>query len=174
MLERAAVYLVMIVWQPWASSGQPLDPSGPNASPSELVHMLASDQPREIAWAAYLSAQQGRRDLIPKLAALIAGHQQHGPGRDISEVPPDDAAILAVADALIRLRAQLPAETVTHLYPQFPAQTIILLSRAPHNTTSLLKIFQTMHSRDLWLAAGDLLALHPPRELCILCSMISW
>jgi hypothetical protein len=77
-------------------------------------------------------------------------------------VPPEVAAIEAVADALIQIHADLPAETIMHLYPQLPAQAIILLSRAPDNTAPLLEIFRTTPYRDLWLAAGDLLAVHPP------------
>jgi hypothetical protein len=79
-------------------------------------------------------------------------------------MPPEAAAIEAVADALIQLQAVLPGDVVMHLYPQFPAQTIILLSRASDNTAPLLHIFQTTSSRDLWLASGNLLALHPPPE----------
>ena len=72
------------------------------------------------------------------------------------------AVIEAVADALIRLEAKVPADVVMHLYPRFPAQTIILLSRAPDNSGPLMQIFRETKSRDLWLAAGNLLAVHPP------------
>jgi hypothetical protein len=79
-------------------------------------------------------------------------------------VRPADAAIEAVADALIQLQAKLPAATVMQLYPNFPAQTIILLSRAQENTEPLLGIYKSTPWRDLWLAAGNLLALHPTSE----------
>lgn len=119
------------------------------------------DQPRDVAWAAYNAARQDRKDLIPDLAALVDSY----PGVPLDErarrVRPEDAAIEAVADALIQLQASLPARTVMHLYPNFPAQTIILLSRAPDNTGALLDIYKDTPSRDLWLAAGNLLAHQP-------------
>ena len=68
----------------------------------------------------------------------------------------------AIADALVRLEATLPAEVVMRLYPQFPAQTIILLSRASDNSGPLLETFRKTKPRDLWLAAGNLLSAHPP------------
>jgi hypothetical protein len=57
---------------------------------------------------------------------------------------------------------KLPSDVVMHLYPRFPAQTIILLSHASDNLGPLMEIFRTTKSRDLWLAAGNLLTLHPP------------
>jgi hypothetical protein len=123
---------------------------------------LASS-PREVAWAAYAIARDNRSEMVPSLAALVASY----PGGlipDRGSMPPEAAEIEAVADALIQLQATLPAETIMRLYPQFPAQTIILLSRASDNTAALFEIFQTTPSRDLWLAAGNLLALHPTPE----------
>ena len=123
----------------------------------------ANLSPREVAWAAYTIGRDNRSEMIPSLAALIASYQGN-PITDRGSMPPEAAAIEAVADALIQLQAVLPGDLVMRLYPQFPAQTIILLSRASDNTAPLLHIFQTTRWRDLWLAAGDLLALHPPPE----------
>jgi hypothetical protein len=130
-------------------------------TPDDLRTNLASGQPRDIAWAAYSAARQGRQDLIPNLAALVVSHQA-GSRKGANSVPPEVAASEAVADALIQLEASLPAATIMHLYPQFPAQTIILLSRSPDSAAALLEIFRTTHSGDLWLAAGNLLAARPP------------
>lgn len=119
--------------------------------------------PRDVAWKAYNSARQNDRSAIPDLAALVESY----PGAPIDErapVRPEDAAIEAVADALIQLKAALPVATIMHLYPNFPAQTIILLSRAPDNTAPLLEIYRSTPWRDLWLAAGNLLALHSTSE----------
>jgi hypothetical protein len=128
----------------------------------DLERLLASG-PREVAWAAYTIGTQNRSEMVPNLAALV-GSYPGGPIPDRGPMPPEAAAIEAVADALIRLQAALPADTVMRLYPQFPAQTIILLSRASENTAPLFEIFQTTRSRDLWLAAGNLLALRPTPE----------
>jgi hypothetical protein len=100
------------------------------------------DQPHEIAWAAYNAAHQNGQDTIPQLAALLDAYSGT-PIDDRGPVRPADAATEAVADALIQLGAKLPAETVMHLYPNFPAQTIILLSRASENTEPLLSIYKS-------------------------------
>jgi flavin-binding protein dodecin len=99
--------------------------------------------------------------MIPKLAALVSSYEGEATA-DKRWTSPEAAAIAAVADALIRLDATLPADVVMHLYPRFPAQTIILLSRASDNPAPLMEIFRQTKSRDLWLAAGNLLAVHPP------------
>jgi len=130
-------------------------------TPEDLKRALASGQPRDIAGAAYNIARENRQEMVPRLAALVASFQG-GPIDDRTPVPPETAAMEAVADALIQLRANLPSDTIMHLYPQFPVQTIILLSRAPANTAALMDIFQRTRSRDLWLAAGNLLAVDPP------------
>jgi hypothetical protein len=152
MFRRGGVALATILAAAWISFPQ---------TPDDLRTNLASGQPRDIAWAAYSVARQGRQDLIPNLAALIASYQAVPP-KDHNSVPPEVAAIEAVADALIQLEARLPAATIMHLYPQFPAQTMILLSRSPDSTAAVLEIFQTTHSGYLWLAAGNLRAVHPP------------
>jgi hypothetical protein len=134
----------------WPCFGQP-----------SQVQALASGRPRDVAWAAYTIARENRQEMAPNLAALVASYQG-GSMDDRATVPPEVAAIEAVADALIQLQAKLPAETIMHLYPQLPAQAIILLSRASDNAAGLLEIFRSTRSRDLWLAAGNLLAIHPP------------
>ena len=142
--------------------GQTPDVLGASPAQEELVRLLASG-PRDVAWAADAIVRQNRQEMIPNLAAQIASYRgELVPDR--GSVPPEAAAMEAVADALIRLQATLPAGTVMHLYPQFPAQTIILLSRASDNTNPLMEIFQMTTSRDLWLAAGNLLTLHPTPE----------
>lgn len=127
----------------------------------DLDRQLASGEPRDEARAAYTIGVQKRFDMVSKLVSLV-GSFEDGATVDQGRIPPEAAAMEAVADALIRLEATLPADVIMHLYPRFPAQTIILLSRASDNSGPLMKIFQKTKSRDLWLAAGNLLAVHPP------------
>src|ERR1700734_2457763 len=96
-----------------------------NRSLEELRQSLASGQPREIAWAAYDAARQNRRELIPDLISLVSTYRR-GSLKNAMVVPPEDAAIEAVADALIQLGAKAPSSAVMHLYPRFPAVTMIL------------------------------------------------
>ena len=127
----------------------------------DLDRQLASGEPRDVAWAAYAIGVEKHFDMVPKLVRLV-GSFEGGPTADKGRISPEAAAMEAVADALIRLEAKLPADVVMHLYPRFPAQAIILLSRASDNSGALMEIFQKTKSRDLWLAAGNLLTLHPP------------
>jgi hypothetical protein len=172
MSRLKAAFLATISLAGWSCFGQTPDVLranvlGANPSREDLERLLASD-PREVAWAAYTIGRDNRSEMTPSLAALIGAYHigsiPGGPIPDRGSMPPEAAAIEAVADALIRLQAVLPGDVVMRLYPQFPAQTIILLSRASDNTAPLLYIFQTTRWRDLWLAAGNLLALHPPPE----------
>jgi hypothetical protein len=157
-----AACLTAIFLTAWSCFAQAPDVPGANPNREDLERFLASG-PREAAWAAYTIGRDNRAEMVPSLAALI-GSYQGGPIPDRGSMPPEAAAIEAVADALIRLQAALPADAVMRLYPQFPAQTMILLSRASDNTAALLQIFQTTRWRDLWLAAGNLLAQHPTPE----------
>ena len=51
-------------------------------------------------------------------------------------------SLLAVLDALIQLRGTLPAEQACKLYPEFAAQSVILLIRSTEDArTALLSIF---------------------------------
>jgi len=128
----------------------------------EPDRQLATGEPRDTAWAAYTIGVQGRSEMVPKLAELVGRFDGGGATADQGRISPEAAAMEAVADALIRLEARLPADVVMHLYPRFPAQTIILLSRASDNSGALMEIFEKTKSRVLWLAAGNLLAAHPP------------
>jgi hypothetical protein len=114
-----------------------------------------------MAWAAYTIGAQKHFDMVPKLVRLV-GSFEGGAMPDKDPISPEAAVMEVVADALIRLEAKLPADVVMHLYPRFPAQTIILLSRASDNSGPLMEIFRNTESRDLWLAAANLLAVHPP------------
>ena len=127
----------------------------------DLDGQLASAEPRNVAWAAYTIGVQKRLDMVPKLVQLVSSFES-GATTDKEGVSPETAVMEVVADALIRLEAKLPAEVVMNLYPQFPAQTLILLSRASDNSGPLMEIFKKTKSCDLWLAAGNLLAAHPP------------
>src|SRR5580658_10376751 len=99
----------------------------------DLDRQLASGEPRDVAWAAYTIGVQKHLDMVPKLVRLVDSFAG-GATADEGRVSPEAAALEAVADALIRLEAKLPADVVMHLYPRFPAQTIILLSRASESS----------------------------------------
>jgi hypothetical protein len=69
-------------------------------------------------------------------------------------------AMLAMLDSVIQLGIAAPGEDATKLYLQFPAQSLILLSRTNEDVSAtLMKIFQDpIVPPGAWLAAGNLMA----------------
>ena len=68
-------------------------------------------------------------------------------------------SLLAVLDALIQLRGTLPAEQACKLYPEFAAQSVILLIRSTEDArTALLSIFGKAKANWTWLAVGNALS----------------
>jgi hypothetical protein len=66
--------------------------------------------------------------------------------------------MLVVLDALIGLGAAVPVEEARKLYPEFAAQSMILLVRSPNDAQSaLLDIFHDAKANWTWLATGNVL-----------------
>ncbi len=72
---------------------------------------LHSEDPRWVAWAAELIAEDGRRDQIAGLIAQI----NRLPSMNAKSPAAIPDAMLAVADALIQLHARVPADVVVKL-----------------------------------------------------------
>ncbi len=124
---------------------------------------LSSTNARTRAWGAYLALRDQRRELLPRLIALAQAYAVKD-GQRTSTEESDHAAMVGVLDAVIQLGGGAPAEAAT-LYPEFPAQSIILLARAGRSSANfLLDIFRRENRRtNEWLASGNLLmALKPP------------
>ena len=75
----------------------------------QVEQQLRSDDPKEIAWGAYLAAQNRLRSAIPALQGRLAFLS---PRDSVPRVSQSLPAALAVLDALVQLNAQLPAESV--------------------------------------------------------------
>lgn len=114
---------------------------------------LHSGDSRQIAWAAELIARDERRDLIPDLVQQLSNSAE------------DRWSLQAIADALIQLQAQVPAQQVVNLPADFIAQRIILLARSQNNREALLGIFRTSEIPLVWLAAANLLADKTPSDI---------
>lgn len=126
---------------------------------------LASPDPRLRAWGAYEVLRDRQTNQLPTLLSLIASYNPvSGEPTKIERDPHD--AMLAILDAAIQLNAEVPAADAAKLYPEFPAQSMILLSNAKEGASRyLLAIFQDKATRQVdWLAAGDLLARGQSRE----------
>ncbi len=156
---RALLACVLFGFVEASAQVKPPDPAtfdqrGSKPDKSLLIGWLHSDVPREVAWAARFIARDAVKDLTPDLTQRLASYQ---PGDSLG-----DAAIQAVADALIQLHVPVPADVAMNLWPKFPALTMILLARADNNRAALMKILESAEDDEVFLAAGSLLAASPP------------
>lgn len=119
---------------------------------------LRSDDSVHVAWGAWLARHDEHQDLIPALLRKVEDYQPLG------EPPPEERerdrhdATLVVLDALIGLHAAVAPTEARKLYPEFPAQSVILLVRSPRDAQSaLLEVFDNATANWTWLAAGNVL-----------------
>lgn len=126
-------------------------------APLASAWLHRADQ-RTQAWGAYLVLRDGHTEAIPDLLALVSGFPVVEEPATQADMDQHDA-MLGVLDALIQFGAQVPVGDAQRLYPEFPVQSLILLSRSQEDPSpALLAIFQSEHRRPAaWLAAGDLL-----------------
>ena len=119
---------------------------------------LHSGDPRVQAWGAYVVLRDRRTEAIPELLALVASSPVAGQVSTQADAD-QHGAMLGVLDALIQFEAQVPAVDAERIYPEFPVQSLILLSRSQDDTAhALMSIFKNeQRSPAAWLAAGNLL-----------------
>jgi len=101
---------------------------------------------------------------VPQLLAIVSRYNS-GAGTSLTSAnwTDDDAALVAVLDALICLHVDVPTNQAEALYAKFPVQALVLLSRSHEDTgQALLEILDSTKSVIEWLAAADLLAAKPP------------
>jgi hypothetical protein len=120
---------------------------------------LHSGDPRLQAWGAYVVLRDHHESLIPDLVKTVSGYE-------VAAWPIGDSrrdqhdAMIAILDTVIELTGPISPSDAARLYPEFPVQSLILLSREGDSAFPyLLEIFRTEHlQRDAWLAAGNELA----------------
>ena len=122
---------------------------------------LNSADPRTQAWGAYIVLRDRRTDAIPALLEMLAAFSVVDEAATQADAD-RHYAMLAVLDTLIHLGADVPAADAQRIYPEFPVQSLILLSRSPNDSPdavpTLLEIFTSeRRSQAAWLAAGNLL-----------------
>lgn len=124
---------------------------------------LDSEDARIRAWGAYLTVRDRQVATIPRLleiAVEYAAKRAQG-----GEVDKDEhASMLSVLDALIQLDGRMPRRDAATLYQEFPAPSIIFLSRGDEASDEhLLKIFrEDTTATGAWLTAGNLLLARRP------------
>jgi hypothetical protein len=141
----------------------PPDPAAVVGSLDKQMGLLASAwlqsaDPRLQAWGAYVVLRDLRTEAIPALLAMVAGFPVVEQVATQVDVDQHDA-MLGVLDALIQFGAPVPAGDAQRIYPEFPVQSLILLSHSQEETSpALLAVFKSEpHWPAAWLAAGALL-----------------
>lgn len=109
------------------------------------------------AWGAYLVTRDRRVELVPDLLTILAAYQPDTPDRPAARDVHD--TLLAVLDALIQLDVDAPVNDLMKIYPEFRAQSLLLMLRSSDDaTSSLLEILHTENeSIPAWIAAGNML-----------------
>jgi len=148
----------------------------PDSDPVLLVHAdaelragwaiawLRSEDPLRVAWGAWIARQDHQTALIPLLIEKVEEYQPTGQSPSQTTERDRHDALLVVLDALIGLGATVPVNEARKLYPDFAAQSLILLVRSQADAQSaLLDIFRNTRANWNWLAAGNvLLKTRPP------------
>jgi len=124
---------------------------------------LRSEDPLRVAWGAWLARQDHQTALIPLLIEKVGEYQPTDEARSQTGERDRHDALLVVLDALIGLGAAVPVQQARKLYPEFSAQSLILLVRSQTDAQSaLLNIFQNARANWNWLAAGNVLVKTRP------------
>jgi hypothetical protein len=133
---------------------------------------LRSEDPLRVAWGAWLARQDHQTALIPLLIEKVGEYQPTDESRSQTVERDRHDALLVVLDALIGLGAAVPVQEARKLYPEFAAQSLILLVRSQTDAQSaLLNIFQNARANWNWLAAGNVLfKTRPPGFASLLLS----
>jgi hypothetical protein len=124
---------------------------------------LRSEDPLRVAWGAWIARQDHQTALIPLLIEKVEEYQptEQSPSQTVERDRHD--ALLVVLDALIGLGATVPVKEARKVYPEFAAQSLILLVRSQTDAQSaLLDIFHNPLANWNWLAAGNVLVRTRP------------
>jgi hypothetical protein len=111
--------------------------------------MLRSPVPSVQAWGAWLAAQAGAMDLVPELQRVAERHRD-------SSMTTDQIVSGAALDALIQMRAEVPAWWARLFFDRRPAETLVLLSRADAAEDALAHLVSSQKGIP-WFAAANLL-----------------
>lgn len=125
---------------------------------------LRSDDPLRIAWGAWLARQDHQTGLVPLLVKKVMEYQPSTKESTLDSVQRDrHDALLVVLDALIEFGATVPVDEARKLYPEFAAQSMVLLVRSPDDPRlALFDIFHNARANWTWLAAGNVLVKSRP------------
>jgi hypothetical protein len=128
----------------------------PPASPSDinLPRLLEATDPQSRAWGAWITSRDNIPSLIPALIRTLERALEPGssePARDEWLVP------VVVADALIQLRALVPAAVLARMPDSLRTQRLILLTMAGPDAAPQLVTIVDRESGLRWFTAANVL-----------------
>src|ERR1017187_4428964 len=115
------------------------------AQRTQIQAMLSSRAPNQLAWGAYLAAENGERNLVPSIIPLLR-HEN-----------PD--VQLAAIDALIRLKGDVPPETLKALRIDDTLDPVLVLISADPKKYSavLMGLLDQNLDDEQWVATNSML-----------------
>ena len=115
---------------------------------ANVRRLLASEQVREQAWAAYYIGKFRWTEFIPELEKLLTRENEASV----------EYLHRATLDALIQLNTNVNAELLLPQFSRFPDQVIILLAVNPRgNEQAFLSLLREERSEEIWLSLCNLL-----------------
>jgi len=145
---RLCAAVAVVTWALPAAHAQTRPAFIPDVA--EIRRLLESATPRDQALGAWLAAQAQARDLVPVLREVASAHRT-------AEAWQDSFATGAALDALIQLGTPPPATWARSFFDRWPAQSLILLSRAGDDATAELIGLASTQTGIRWLTAANLL-----------------
>ena len=119
---------------------------------NRVDQLIQSTSNKDRAWAAYLIGEYDLKEFAPALIELLNPNQRDPEWET-------EFVYRAALDGLIRLRINVPSDSLMPLYKRFPDETLIILARSPsENGEALLSIAEQPGREACWVAACNLLA----------------
>jgi hypothetical protein len=120
----------------------------------QATQLLDSRVNRDRTWGVFLAGQYHFSELLPRLLGFLPLSSSEAAASDAQE-----CFYRSLLDALIRLDADIPPDTLNELYRRYPDESIILFSKSTKdNQAPLFTLFQEQMPTLRWRAIGNLLA----------------
>lgn len=146
MLRIFLVFLLLSA----AVGGQPVTPSPAEAAESKTVsELLASQEPAQLAWGAYLAGNYRLTAFSGDLLRLATAS--------------DWRVRMAATDSLIRLNVEVPEDILTKMADVRLDEVLIVIARRPDQYSQLVQQLLTRKLENhFWVVLNSILAAKPP------------
>lgn len=135
-------------------------------TPRDIESLLASDDPRLMAWGAYFAREKSDDSAVAPMMEIVERWEAPAKGSG-SESRARTNAMLEILDAMIQRNRTVSTENLATLSTSFPDQAMVLASRLPMaEATPLLESWYAKRSepKQTWLprVAAMMLSKAPP------------